>query len=138
MFAQRRPSCLIPPIGPKIRWDPFWNRAYRSIGGWRCGRRLRAYTCYHQRCDQSDDHGDCCWFYGVHISRVAQGPNANHDAYNLVNAVVSYAMGIPLKDVHNEEVFARVSNLMDRHYSQAFGFPAPTINVLAAVKLDFE
>jgi hypothetical protein len=47
-------------------------------------------------------------------------------------------MGIPLKDVHNEEVFARVSNLMDRHYSQAFGFPAPTINVLAAVKLDFE
>jgi hypothetical protein len=27
---------------------------------------------------------------------------------------------------------------MDRHYSQAFGFPAPTINVLAGVKLDFE
>ena len=65
-------------------------------------------------------------------------PIANHAAYNLVNAVVSYAMGIPLKHVHNEEVFARVSNLMDRHYSEAFGFPAPTINVLAGVKLDFE
>jgi vitamin B12 transporter len=65
-------------------------------------------------------------------------PIANHAAYNLVNAVVSYAMGIPLNHVHNEEVFARVSNLMDRRYSEAFGFPAPTINVLAGVKLDFE
>ena len=63
---------------------------------------------------------------------------ANHAAYNLVNAVVSYAMGIPLNHVHNEEVFARVSNLMDRDYSEAFGFKAPTINVLAGVKLDFE
>src|SRR5208282_4439633 len=42
---------------------------------------------------------------------------ANHSAYNLVNAVVSYAIGIPLSHVRNEEVFARVSNLMDRNYS---------------------
>ncbi|MFZ0677708.1 MAG: TonB-dependent receptor [Candidatus Binatus sp.] len=65
-------------------------------------------------------------------------PIANHSAYNLVNAVVSYTIGIPLKHVSNEEVFARVNNLMDRNYSQAFGFKAPTINVLAGVKLDFE
>jgi vitamin B12 transporter len=65
-------------------------------------------------------------------------PIANHDAYNLVNAVVSYSLGIPLSHVHNEEAFARVNNLMDRAYSQAFGFKAPTINVLAGVKLDFE
>ncbi|HEY9157395.1 TonB-dependent receptor plug domain-containing protein [Candidatus Binatus sp.] len=65
-------------------------------------------------------------------------PIANHAAYNLVSAVVSYAMGIPLSHVNNEEVFARVSNLMDRDYSEAFGFPAPTINVLAGVKLDFD
>ena len=63
---------------------------------------------------------------------------ANHSAYSLVNAVVSYTMGIPLNHVHNEEVFFRVSNLMDRNYSEAFGFKAPTINVLAGVKLDFE
>ena len=63
---------------------------------------------------------------------------ANHSAYSLVNAVVSYAAGIPLDHVRNEEVFARVSNLMDRNYSEAFGFKAPTINVLAGVKLDFE
>jgi len=65
-------------------------------------------------------------------------PIANHSAYNLVNAVVSYTIGIPLKHVSNEEVFARVNNLMDRNYSEAFGFKAPTINVLAGVKLDFE
>jgi len=65
-------------------------------------------------------------------------PIANHSAYSLVNAVVSYTIGIPLKHVSNEEVFARVNNLMDRNYSEAFGFKAPTINVLAGVKLDFE
>ncbi len=65
-------------------------------------------------------------------------PIANHSAYSLVNAVVSYELGIPLSHVQNEEVFARVNNLMDRNYSQAFGFKAPTINVLAGVKLDFE
>jgi vitamin B12 transporter len=77
-------------------------------------------------------------FVGDRDDITVESTIANHAAYNLVNAVVSYAMGIPLKHVHNEEVFARVSNLMDRHYSQAFGFPAPTINVLAGVKLDFE
>jgi outer membrane cobalamin receptor len=65
-------------------------------------------------------------------------PIANHDAYSLVNAVVSYSMGIPLEHIRNEEVFARVNNLVDRAYSQAFGFKAPTINVLAGVKLDFD
>jgi vitamin B12 transporter len=63
---------------------------------------------------------------------------ANHSAYSLVNAVVSYAAGIPLRHIHDEEVFARVNNLMDRNYSEAFGFKAPTINVLAGVKLDFD
>jgi vitamin B12 transporter len=77
-------------------------------------------------------------FVGDRDDITVESTIANHAAYNLVNAVVSYAIGIPLKHVHNEEVFARVSNLMDRHYSQAFGFPAPTINVLAGVKLDFE
>jgi len=77
-------------------------------------------------------------FVGDRDDITIQSTIANHSAYNLVNAVVSYAMGIPLNHVNNEEVFARVSNLMDRHYSEAFGFPAPTINVLAGVKLDFE
>ena len=65
-------------------------------------------------------------------------PIENHRAYNLVNAVVSYSMGIPLGHVRNEEAFVRVNNLMDRHYSQAFGFRAPTINFLAGMKLDFD
>jgi len=66
------------------------------------------------------------------------GTIANHSAYNLVNAVVSYAIGTPLGHVNNEEVFARVNNLLDRNYSEAFGFKSPTITVLAGVKLDFE
>ena len=64
-------------------------------------------------------------------------PIANHSAYSLVNAVVSYTIGIPLNHVRNEEVFARVKNLMDRNYSEAFGFKAPTINVLAGSQAGF-
>jgi len=77
-------------------------------------------------------------FVGDRDDITVQSTIANHSAYNLVNAVVSYTMGIPLKHVHNEEVFARVNNLIDRNYSQAFGFKSPTINVLAGVQLDFE
>jgi vitamin B12 transporter len=63
---------------------------------------------------------------------------ANHAAYHRVDAVVSYALGLPLNFLHNEEVFARVSNMMDRRYSEAFGFKAPPVTFLAGVKLDFE
>jgi vitamin B12 transporter len=77
-------------------------------------------------------------FVGDRDDITVESSIANHAAYNLVNAAVSYAIGIPLGHVHNEEVFARVANLMDRDYSQAFGYKAPTINVLAGVKLDFE
>ena len=63
---------------------------------------------------------------------------SNHKAYNLVNAVVSYATGKRMNFVRNQEIFARVSNLMDRQYSEAFGFAAPAINFVAGVKLDFE
>ncbi|HKN15254.1 MAG TPA: TonB-dependent receptor [Candidatus Binatus sp.] len=77
-------------------------------------------------------------FIGDREDITVESTVANHPAYSLVNAVVSYTMGIPLSHVRDEEVFARVNNLMDRNYSQAFGFKAPTINVLAGVKLDFD
>ncbi|HYB90030.1 MAG TPA: TonB-dependent receptor [Candidatus Binataceae bacterium] len=65
-------------------------------------------------------------------------PIANHAAYNRVDAVASYALGRSYGFVHDEEIFARVSNLLDRHYSEVFGFPAPTINFVAGLKLEFE
>ncbi|MGH7924760.1 MAG: TonB-dependent receptor plug domain-containing protein, partial [Candidatus Binatus sp.] len=77
-------------------------------------------------------------FIGDRDDITVESTIANHSAYSLVNAVMSYAMGIPLNHVHDEEVFARLNNMMDRNYSEAFGFKAPTINVLAGVKLDFD
>jgi len=77
-------------------------------------------------------------FIGDRDDITVESTVANHSAYSLVNAVVSYALGIRLNHVSNEEAFARVNNLMDRNYSEAFGFKAPTINVLAGIKLDFE
>ncbi len=62
----------------------------------------------------------------------------NHAAYHRFDAVASYALGWPVHAISNEEIFARISNLLDRHYSEAFGFPSPPVNFVAGVKLDFE
>ncbi len=61
----------------------------------------------------------------------------NHPAYNRVDAVASYAPGIAYQWIHNEEAFVRVSNMMDRRYSEALGFPAPSVNFVAGMKFDF-
>jgi len=62
----------------------------------------------------------------------------NHSAYHRLDAVASYALGAPFRRIRDEEIFARVRNLTDRHYSEAFGFPAPQINFVAGIKLDLE
>jgi hypothetical protein len=31
----------------------------------------------------------------------------------------------------------RVQNMLDRHYAEVFGFPAPQVNFVAGVKVDF-
>ena len=61
----------------------------------------------------------------------------NHKAYNRVDAVASYAPGVAYQWIHNEEAFVRISNMMDRRYSEALGFPAPSVNFVAGVKFDF-
>ncbi len=77
-------------------------------------------------------------FVGDRDDITPEGTIANHDAYHRVDVVASYALGAPLNFVHNEEVFARVTNAIDRNYSEAFGFKAPPVTFLAGVKLDFE
>jgi len=61
----------------------------------------------------------------------------NHAAYDVFNAVVSYSPGIQWNGIHDEQVYARVQNLLDRNYSESFGFKAPPINFVAGVQLDF-
>jgi outer membrane receptor protein involved in Fe transport len=62
---------------------------------------------------------------------------ANHDAYHRFDLALSYSPGIKLPHVRNVEGVAKVQNLLDRHYSEAFGFPAPPVNFVAGVKVDF-
>ena len=66
------------------------------------------------------------------------GTVENHDAYHRFDAAATYAAHEPWRFLFNEEVFARVSNLFDRNYSENFGFPAPGINFVAGIKLAFE
>jgi vitamin B12 transporter len=61
---------------------------------------------------------------------------ANHSAYSRFDLVVSYALGEPYGMIRNEQVFTRFENLLDRHYSETFGFPAPPVNFVAGVKID--
>jgi vitamin B12 transporter len=66
------------------------------------------------------------------------GTTRNHDAYHRFDATVTYDAHEPWRFVSNEEVFARVLNLFDRNYSEEFGFPAPPVNFVAGIKLEFE
>jgi vitamin B12 transporter len=62
----------------------------------------------------------------------------NHGSYQLFNLTLSYQLGegfVPY--LNHEEAFVRIQNLFDRHYSQAFGFPAPPVNYEAGIKLGF-
>jgi vitamin B12 transporter len=65
------------------------------------------------------------------------GGIASHDAYNLFDFTAAYSPGIRSGVVRDESVIARVQNVLDRNYSESFGFRAPSVNFLAGVKLDF-
>jgi vitamin B12 transporter len=76
-------------------------------------------------------------FVGDRDDITTAGGIANHVAYNRVDAAFSYSPGIRWSVIRNEEFVIRVNNLLDRHYSEDFGFPAPPINFVSGVKLDF-
>lgn len=61
----------------------------------------------------------------------------NHVAYNRFDLTVSYNPGLRWRRIRGEQVYARVMNLLDRHYAEALGFPSPPVNFVAGVKLDF-
>jgi vitamin B12 transporter len=66
------------------------------------------------------------------------GTVRNHVGYHRFDAAAVYDAREVWRFLSNEEVFARVSNLFDRHYAEEFGFPSPPINFLAGIKLEFE
>ena len=62
----------------------------------------------------------------------------NHGGYHVFNLTLSYKLaGGYLPYLTDEEAFVRIQNLFDRHYSQAFGFPAPPTNFEAGIKIGF-
>jgi len=65
------------------------------------------------------------------------GTIANHDAYNRFDLATTYSPGIRWGIVRDESVIARIQNMLDRRYAEAFGFPAPTVNFVAGLKVDF-
>jgi vitamin B12 transporter len=62
---------------------------------------------------------------------------AQHSSYQRFDAVASYRGGMPLGIISDEEIFARVLNVLDAKYSEVFGFPAPPVNFVAGIKTYF-
>jgi vitamin B12 transporter len=77
-------------------------------------------------------------FVGDRDDITPEGTVQNHAAYDRFDLTVSYALGQAWRMISDEQAFARVSNLLDRHYSETFGFPAPPVNFVAGVKLELE
>jgi outer membrane receptor protein involved in Fe transport len=76
-------------------------------------------------------------FVGDRDDITTAGTIANHDAYHRFDLAVSYSPGISWRWIRDEQIIVRIQNLLDRRYSEAFGFPAPPVNFLAGVKFDF-
>jgi outer membrane receptor protein involved in Fe transport len=76
-------------------------------------------------------------FVGDRDDITPTGSTANHDAYHRFDLAITYSPGIEWRDVHRFELVAKIQNLLDRRYSETFGFPAPPVNFLAGVKLIF-
>lgn len=61
----------------------------------------------------------------------------NHVAYDRFDLTVLYDLGARWRGVRDEQLYARVVNLLDRNYAEVLGFPSPPVNFVAGVKLDF-
>jgi len=76
-------------------------------------------------------------FVGDRDDITSTGTIANHDAYHRFDLAFSYSAGMNWREVHDIALVAKIQNLLDRHYSEAFSFPAPPVNFVAGVKLEF-
>lgn len=65
------------------------------------------------------------------------GTIANHDAYHRVDLALTYSSGINWRELRDVAFVTKVQNVLDRHYSEAFSFPAPPVNFVAGVELEF-
>jgi vitamin B12 transporter len=76
-------------------------------------------------------------FVGDRDDITTSGGITSHDAYHRFDIAASYAAGVRWGWLRDESVVARVQNVLDRNYSETFGFRSPPVNFLAGVKLDF-
>jgi len=76
-------------------------------------------------------------FVGDRDDITPAGTIANHDAYHRFDLAFSYSPGLKWRELRNIEMVAKIQNVLDRHYSEAFGFPAPPVNFVAGLKLEF-
>ncbi len=89
---------------------------------------------------RSGDHLTLAIMYMFVVDRddiTPTGTIANHDAYHRVDFAFSYSPGVKWRQIDSLEVLGKIQNLLDRHYSEAFGFPAPPINFVAGLRLTF-
>jgi vitamin B12 transporter len=77
-------------------------------------------------------------FVGSRDDITSSGTILDHQAYWRFDLVASYALGRRWNWLRDEQVFTRVSNLLDARYSEAFGFRSPPINFVAGVKVDLQ
>jgi len=76
-------------------------------------------------------------FVGDRDDITTVGTIANHDAYNRFDLAFTYSSGMSWREMHDAALVAKIQNVLDRHYSEAFGFPAPPVNFVAGIKLEF-
>jgi outer membrane receptor protein involved in Fe transport len=77
-------------------------------------------------------------FVGDRDDITPAGGITNHVGYHRFDATALYDARAAWRFVADEQLFARVNNVFDRHYSEALGFPSPRVNFVAGLQFEFE
>src|SRR5262249_36558716 len=66
-------------------------------------------------------------FVGDRDDITPTGMIADHDAYHRFDLAFSCSPGMKWREMRNVTIVAKIQNVLDRHYSEVFGFPAPPV-----------
>jgi outer membrane receptor protein involved in Fe transport len=106
------------------KWAAFALLTYSHTGVWFAHDAVAASLAYYFVGDRSDIN---------QIDAIIQ----NHAAYNRFDLTVSYDPGLRWQRIRGEQLYARVMNMLDRHYAEVMGFPSPPVSFVSGIKVDF-
>jgi vitamin B12 transporter len=122
--------------------DPTHHSGDPGVRPTRVPRHAASAVLQYSRADlfKPADHFDTAIIYNFFGDRddfdQAAGIIRSHVGDHRFDVVLAYSAGVRLRRIRNEQLYAKIGNLFDRNYAEAFGFKSPPIHFVGGIKLD--